>query len=169
MNYARAGVFFFVMWLIQTTLLWRVWPFGAAPSLLLCAVVCFAWLYDENYGLVYAIVFGLLVDIQTQALFGPNALMLTLCCVPAFLLRLNLNPERVLPVIFASLLATPVYVFGLWGVCRLFGAPADISLVAETLPGLLASHAVICLIMHFSFVRTIIRHRRDRRYVGGVM
>ena len=169
MNYAKAGVFFFIIWLVQALLLWKVWPFGAAPSLLLCAAVCFSWLYDANYGLVYAIVFGLLIDIQTQTLFGPTALILALCCVPAFLFRQYFNPERILPAIFASLAATPIYVFGLWGICHVFGSPADISLAAATLPGLLAAHALICIVLHISFVRTIIRHRRDRRYVGGVM
>ena len=169
MNYAKAGVFFFIIWLVQATLLWRVWPFGAAPSLLLCAVVCFSWLYDANYGLVYAIIFGLIIDIQTQALIGPTALILVLCCAPVFMLRRYFNPERILPALFSTLPATPIYIFGLWGICRLFGAPADISLAAATLPGLLAAHAVIYVILHISFVNTIIRHRRDRRYVGGIM
>ena len=169
MNYVKAGVFFFILWIIEAALLWRVWPFGAAPSLVLCAAVCFAWLYDANYGLVYAIVFGLFIDIQTQSLFGPTALVLVLCCVPAFLLRRNVNPERVLPVIFAALLATLIYVFGLWGICHVFGAPAGIMPAVRTLPALLVSQAAICFIIHILFVRTIIKDRRDRRYTGGVM
>ena len=169
MNYAKAGVFFFICWLVQATLLWRIWPFGAAPSLVLCASVCFAWLYDANYSLVYAIVFGLLTDIQTQALLGPTALALVLCCVPAYLLRLYFNPERALPAVFAALAATLVYVFALLCVCHAAGAVAGLPPAMRTLPGLLASHAIICFLMHILFVRTIIRHRGDRRYSGGII
>lgn len=169
MNFAKAGLFFFACWLVQSTLLWQIWPFGAAPSLVLCAAVCFAWLYDAGYSLAYAIVFGLLIDIQTQALFGPTALSLVLCCIPAWLLRRHFNSERSLPAVFAALSATPVYVFALWGICHVSGAPAGIRLAALTLPGLLVSHAIICFLFHILLVRTVIRHRGDRRYTGGVM
>jgi len=169
MNYAKAGVFFFICWLLQTTLLWRIWPFGATPNLLLCAAVCFAWLYEANYGLVYAAVFGLMLDLQVQSLFGVQALALVLCCVPAMLMRIRLNPEHALPAVIAALSATFINNFSLWGIYHLFGAPAGFSLAARPLPGLLVSQAVICLFLHLLFVRTIIRHRRDRRYVGGTM
>lgn len=169
MNYAVAGAVFFVCWLVQTTLLWRIWPLGAAPSLLLCAAVCFAWLYSANYSLVYAFVFGLLIDIQTQTLLGPTALSLVLCCIPAYILRRQFNLERALPAVFAALAATLIYVFALWAICHASGAAAGILLTIRTLPGLLLSHAVICFLLHILFVRTIIRHRRDRRYSGGVM
>ena len=168
MNYWKAGIFFFICWIVQTTLLWKVWPFGAAPSLLLCAAVCFSWLYDSGYGLVFAIVFGLLLDIQTQILFGVNALALVLCCIPAFLLRMHFNPERALPCVFSALAATLINVFVVWGIWAVFGTPAGIVSVILTLPSLLISHAIICFILHISFVRTIIKHRRDRKYIGRV-
>jgi len=168
-NYVKAGIFFFILWLVQTTLLWRIWPFGAAPHLLLCAVVCFAYLYNANYAFVYAIVFGLLLDLQVQSLFGVSALLLVLCCVPAWFLRFYFNPERVLPCVLASGIATFINVFGLWAIYRLFGTPASLLLTARELPELLIAQAVICLVLHIAFVRTIIKDRRDRRYIGGVV
>ena len=167
MNYVKAGIFFFICWLVQTTLLWRVWPFEAAPSLLLCAAVGFSWLYNRNYGLVYALVFGLLLDIQTQILFGTSALALVLGCVPAMALRRHFNPENPLPNMLSALLATLVSVFVTWGICHIFGSPAGILLAVRTLPTLLISHAIICFILHISFVRTIIKHGRDRRKRRG--
>ena len=169
MNWIKAGILFFILWLIQTTLLWSVWPLAAAPSLLLCAAVCFVWLYDSWYGLVYALVFGLLIDIQTQNLFGVCAVSFVLAVLPAMGLRLIFNHERALPVIAAGLAATIICAFANWGINHVFGAPASVQLVLQTLPALLVSHAVICLLLHIVFVRTIIKHRKDRRYVGGVM
>ena len=168
MNYPKAGAFFFICWLVQTTLLWRVWPFGpaaatpAVPSLLLCAAVCFAWLYDRNYALVYAVAFGLLLDIQTQPLFGVQALALTLSLIPALLMRRHFNLENVLPAILAAA-ATPIKTLATWAIAHLFGAPQSIFLAIETLPTLIISQIVICFILHISFVRTIIMDRKDRR------
>jgi len=169
MNYLKAGIFFFIIWIIQTTLLWRIWPFGSTPHLLLCAVVCFAYLYSANYAFVYAIAFGLLLDIQVQSLFGVSALLLVLCCIPAWSMRFHFNPERILPCVIAALIATFINVFGLWAIYVLFGTPASIILTIRELPELLISQAVICLVLHIIFVRTIIKDRRDRRYIGGVV
>ena len=169
MNYVKAGIFFFICWLFQTTLMWRIWPFGAAPSLLFCAVICFAWLYRSNYFLVYAVCFGLLLDLQSSQIFGVQALALVLCSVPALLLRLYFHPERTLAAMLAALIGTPVYLFTVWGAHRLFGTAIDISLVIPDLPQLGISQTLICLILHISFVRTIIKDKKDRRYVGGVM
>lgn len=169
MNYLKAGIFFFVCWLVQTTLLWRVWPFDASPNLPLCAAVCFSWLYDRNYGLVYAILFGILLDLQTQTLFGVTALALVLCCVPAFILRLYFNPERALPCALAALIATPVCLLTVWGFYHLFGSPVSLLSAIRTLPSLLISQSLISLILHLLFVRTIIHDKKDRRYTGSVV
>ena len=169
MNYVKAGIFFIVCWLIQTTLLWRIWPFAAAPSLLLCAVVCFSWLYDEFYCLAYAAVFGLMLDLQVQSLFGVSGVALVLSCIPAFLLRTQFNPERTLPVVVSALVATPINVLTVWGINHIFRAPMSIVLVLRTLPELFVSQALICLVLHLLFVRTIIKDRKDRRFVGGVL
>ena len=167
MNYAKAGVFFFFCWLVQTTLLWRIWPFGAAPSLILCATVCFAWLYDASYALVFGSVFGLFLDLQVHTLIGVTGLTLVFCCVPAMILRLYFNPERILPVIVAALAATPIYVFFQWGIHSLFGAPQGFLYVMGTVPELLIPQTLICIILHLLFVRTIIKDRKDRRFIGG--
>ena len=169
MNYVKAGALFFVLWLVQTTVLWRLWPFGAAPHLVLCAVVCFAYLFNSNFAFVYAIVFGLLLDLQTQSLFGVSALLLVLCCIPAWLLSYAFNPERSLPCVFAALIATVINTVGLWGIYSLFGAPAAFFPSVRELPQLLISQAVICLLLHIIFVRIIIRDRRDRRYLRGIV
>ena len=169
MNWVKATIFFFIIWLVQTTLLWRIWPFGSTPLLLLCAVLCFAWLYDAYYSIVFAVGFGLLLDLQTQALFGVWALAFFLACLPALLVRRSFNPERILPFVCIALFATVICVLVVWGINRIFGAPAGILLALGTLPELLLSHVVICILLHMLFVRTIIKHRRDRRYVGGVM
>ena len=174
MNYLKAGVFFFICWLVQTTLLWRIWPFGtaagaaagtAAPSLLLCAAVCFAWLYDRNYALVYAVAFGLMLDIQTQALFGVQALALLLSLIPAMLMRRHFNPENALPAMLAAAAATPIKTLALWATANLFAAtaPHTLSAAIGALPELLISQTAICLILHLALVHTIIKDKRDRR------
>ena len=169
MNYIKAGIFFTICWLLQTTLVWRIWPFDAAPSLILCAVVCFSWLYDEFYCLAYAVVFGLLLDIQVHSLFGITGVALVLSCIPAFLLRTQFNPERTLPLIISALVATPISALAIWGINHIFGVSMSIVLVLQTIPELLVSQALICIVLHLLFVRTIIKDKRDRRFVGEVL
>ena len=169
MNYIKAGIIFTICWLVQTTLLWKIWPFGAAPSLLLCAVICFSWLYDEFYSIAYAVVFGLLLDIQVHSLVGVSGVAFVLSCIPAFLLRLQFNPERTFPLVVSALVATPINVLTVWGISRLFSIPTSITLALQTLPELFVSQALICLVLHLLLVRTIIKDRRDRRFVGGAL
>ena len=169
MTWFKAGIFFLILWLVQTTLLWRIWPFGAAPSLLLCAAVCFCWLYEAYYGLAFAVVFGLLLDIQLGNLFGVWALAFVLAILPAMVLRRSFNPERVLPFLVITLIATLICAFIVWGINSMFGAPASALLLLRALPALFISQAVICIALQLIFVRTIIKHRRDRRYIGGTM
>ncbi|MDR3305325.1 MAG: rod shape-determining protein MreD [Clostridiales Family XIII bacterium] len=167
MRYYKAAILFFIAFLIQTTILGGVSIRGVSPNLLLCLVVVFSFLYDESYGLILGIVFGLLLDLSTQTLFGIQTITFVAAGIPPLIFRRLFNRERVLPDILMALIATPINVFAVWFAYHLTGSPVKIDHAVGALPGLLISHAVIVCILHLLLVRTIIRHKRDRKYLGG--
>jgi rod shape-determining protein MreD len=167
-KYYKAGIVFFVAFLVQTTLLGDLFGSGVAPNLLLCLTVVFTFLYDESYGLVFGIVFGMLLDLSTQTIFGTQTLTFVLAAIPPLLLRQVFNPEKILPDVFVAVLATPINAFPVWWIYHLAGSLGKLRYVIDNLATLMVLHAVIALVLHLLLVRTIIRNRRDRRYNGGV-
>ena len=66
MRYWKAGIIFIIAFLIQPSLLNMISIGGYTPNLLLCLVVIFSFIYEEEmYGIVYGAVFGVLYDIAT--------------------------------------------------------------------------------------------------------
>ena len=169
MKYYKAAIIFFIAFILQTTVLSRIFVLGATPNLLLCLTVVFVYLYDENYGLVYGLVFGALLDITTQLYFGVETLAIVLACIPALFLRRIFNPEKIPPSVLSILLATVINLFGVWTIYAISGVETNIAVVISTIPGLFFSHIILAIVLHLCFVRTIIRHRGDRNYSGGVM
>ncbi|MDR0853300.1 MAG: rod shape-determining protein MreD [Clostridiales Family XIII bacterium] len=168
MKYYIAAPIFLVGFLIQTTLSF-VNILGFFPNIVLCLMVVFSFLYDENYGIILGIIFGVLLDLSTQQYFGTMTLLIVLSYVPIFFLRHVFNNEKVLPDMLMSVIATLIYAFGGWTIHHIFGSPVSIGSVIDILPALVISNAIIVCVMHLILVRTIIRHRKDRSYYGGVV
>jgi len=163
------AIVFIVAFFLQTTILWRVPVHGFSPNLLLCLVVVFSFMYDERYGLVFGLIFGVLLDLTQSLYFGPQTLTFFLAYITAGLMRKVFNQEKVIPDVLCVLIITPLYAFILWGSCRLAGNPKDVGYVIESLPSLLVMHALLTALFHLLFVRSIIRHRRDRRYKSDLV
>jgi rod shape-determining protein MreD len=164
MRWYKAALIFLVAFLIQTVLLWRFPIFDYSPNLLLCVVIVFSFLYDERYGLVLGIIFGVLLDVSTSWFFGVQTLTFIAAYIVAAVLRNVFNQEKVLPDMLTALIVTPFGAFLVWGVYRLAGGIQYVHYVVDSLPVLIISHCVIVGILHLLLVRSIIRHRRDRRF-----
>jgi hypothetical protein len=57
----------------------------------------------------------------------------------------------------------------MWGMGRAGGSPVHVRFAFESLPALLIMHCVLAVVLHFIFVRSIIRHGIDRKYYGEIM
>ncbi|MDR1779088.1 MAG: rod shape-determining protein MreD [Clostridiales Family XIII bacterium] len=164
MHYYIAVPFFLLLYFLQTTLIWRLSAENFAPNLLLVATSVFSFLYNERYGLVLGVSFGLLLDITTSPVLGVQALSFLLIFIMVRLFRLILNNEKLLPNVLMALLATPVGSLLYWAVGRMAGYPTHIKYVFETMPRLLLWHAILAAVLHLLFVKTVIRHRGDRKF-----
>jgi rod shape-determining protein MreD len=164
MRWYKAALIFFFAFLIQTVVLWRFPIAGSSPNILLCLVVVFSFLYDERYGLVLGIIFGVLLDVSTSWFFGVQTVSFIIAYFAAAVLRSVFNHEKVIPDMLTALIATPVSAFLVWGAYRLAGGILYVRFVIESLPVLIISHCIIVAILHLLLVRSIIRHRRDRKY-----
>jgi rod shape-determining protein MreD len=169
MRWYIAAPVFFAAFLIQTTLLTGFELWGHSPNLLLCLTCVFSFLYREPYGLIMGAAFGALLDVATSWYFGPQAISFVLAFVIARPFARVFNHEWFLPQIMIAALATPVNVFLLWGMGRLAGSPVHLHFAVESLPGLLIMHCALAVILHFIFVRSVIRHGIDRKYYGEIL
>jgi len=169
MHWYFAVIFFLAAFFIQTAMLWK-WPiYGFSPNLLLCIVVVFSFMYDERYGLVYGLAAGALLDVTTSMYFGPQTLTFFIAYIAAGRMRLVFNQEKIIPDVLVALIVTPIYALLMWGSVRLTGNPKNISYMLESLPVLLVMHALLTALFHLLLVRSIIRHRRDRRYKSDLV
>jgi rod shape-determining protein MreD len=164
MHYYIAAPIFLLALLVQTTLLWRLSADNFSPNLLLCFTVVFSFLYNERFGLVLGVVSGMLLDIATSPVFGVQALSFVIVFIMIRYFRLILNNEKLIPDMFMGILATPINAFFVWGVCRLAGSQVDVKFVFDKLPALFISQCILVGLLHLIFVRTVIRHRRDRKF-----
>jgi rod shape-determining protein MreD len=169
MRYYYAIPIFLVAFLLQTTIIWRLPIFGYSPNLIYCLVVVFSFLYEERYGLILGLVFGMLLDISTSLYFGVQTISLVFVCLAVRLLRFAFNHEKFVPDVIIAAGLTPVNVFIVWTIYHLCGLPLSVAYPVDSLLPLVIMHAIIVLILHLILVRGVLRFRQDRHYSGGMM
>jgi rod shape-determining protein MreD len=169
MRYYIAIPIFFLAFLLQTAVLWKLPIFGVSPNLLLCLVVIYSFLYEERYGLILGALFGVILDIATSTLIGPQAITFVLVYLIVRILRNVFNHEKMAPDALMALIATPVNLLLVWFINRMCGVPENFIFILKALPPLLIMHAIITAALHPLFARTAIRYRSDSRYEGGTL
>jgi rod shape-determining protein MreD len=169
MRWYIAAPVFFAAFILQITVLSELGLWGYSPNLLLCMVCVFSFLYRAPYGLIMGAVFGALLDVATSWYFGPQAISFVLAFVIARPFGKVFNHEWFLPQIIVAAIATPVNVFIMWGMGKAAGSPVHVRFALESLPALLLMHCILVVVLHFIFVRSVIRHGIDRKYYGEIM
>jgi rod shape-determining protein MreD len=169
MRYYFAVPIFLIAFLLQSVVIWRFPVYGYSPNLIFCLVIVFSFLYEERYGLVLGIVFGMILDISTSLYFGVQTISLVIVCIAVRLLRLAFNHEKFIPDVVIAAALTPVNVFVIWTIYHISGLPLSVMYPLRSLPVLVVMHMIIVLILHLILVRGVIRFRQDRHYSGGMM
>ena len=164
---------FLLVFILQTTVLKHIAILGWSPNVLLCLVAVCSFLYEEKIGLVYGIIFGLLLDLVTGPFIGPSAIAFTLVYLIALALRTVFSYERIIPELLLAGISTPLYSFSVWLLSTLAGHPISIILVLRSLPVLLIYNGIIIILLHLLLVRTATRNKKDTKikdkfiYRGG--
>ena len=130
MKYWKAGVFFLIAFLFQTSLLNMINVGGYTPNLLLCLTVIFSFLYEKDmYGLVYGAVFGLIYDVCYNYVIGPTPIALVIVSVLVLILREYANIENIISMWTVSVISFLSYYFINWGLYKIAGTPLGLSLI----------------------------------------
>lgn len=157
---------FFLALILQTTVLKHIAIMGYSPNIILCLVVVTSFLYDEKIGLVYGVVFGLLLDLLTGIYVGPSAIGFAAVYLFVIFMRTIFNHERLLPELLLAAVSTPLYQFIFWAFYKAAGNPVSIFLVLKALPVLVVYNGIVIILLHLLLVRGVIRHRQDARFKG---
>ena len=156
----KAGIFFLIAFFIQCSFLNVISIAGYTPNLLLCLVIVFSFLYEEQiYGLLYGVLFGVFYDICFADVVGPTPIALVI-----FVLREYANIENIVNMWVTSLLSILFYYALNWGLQHLAGNPIGLLYVLKTLPWITLYALSLMTVLYLILLRKMTRHRKDRYF-----
>lgn len=165
MNYRLATLIFFLAFLCQASLLNLVAILGTTPNMILCLVIVFAFLYDQdNFGIVLGVVFGLLYDICYMPYVGISVMWYFVLALCVMFSREILNKENIGTVLMMTVFGTFGFNFLTWCSYWLLGDKTSIMTMLKCQPLEIAWNAVFVSILYAVVIRRVIKHRRDRFY-----
>ena len=161
----KAGIFFLIAFFIQCSFLNVISIAGYTPNLLLCLVIVFSFLYEEQiYGLLYGVLFGIFYDICFADVVGPTPIALVLVAFVIFVLREYANIENIVNMWVTSLLSILFYYALNWGLQHLAGNPIGLLYVLKTLPWITLYSLSLMTVLYLILLRKMTRHRKDRYF-----
>ena len=161
----KAGIFFLIAFFIQCSFLNVISIAGYTPNLLLCLVIVFSFLYEEQiYGLLYGVLFGVFYDICFADVVGPTPIALVLVALVIFVLREYANIENIVNMWVASLLSILFYYALNWALQHLAGNPIGLLYVLKTLPWITLYSLSLMTVLYLILLRKMTRHRKDRYF-----
>ena len=161
----KAGIFFLIAFFIQCSFLNVISIAGYTPNLLLCLVIVFSFLYEEQiYGLLYGARFGVFYDICFADVVGPTPITLVLVALVIFVLREYANIENIVNMWVTSLLSILFYYALNWGLQHLAGNPIGLLYVLKTLPWITLYSLSLMTVLYLILLRKMTRHRKDRYF-----
>ncbi len=161
----KAGIFFLIAFFIQCSFLNVISIAGYTPNLLLCLVIVFSFLYEEQiYGLLYGAMFGVFYDICFADVVGPTPIALVLVALVIFVLREYANIENIVNMWVTSLLSILLYYALNWSLQHLAGNPIGLLYVLKTLPWITLYSLSLMTVLYLILLRKMTRHRKDRYF-----
>ncbi len=165
MKHWKAGIIFLIAFLIQPSLLNMINIAGYTPNLLLCLVVIFSFIYeDEMYGVVYGAAFGVLYDVCYSQVIGPTPIALTVVAICIILAREYANIENIINMWIVSIISFIAYYLMNWGLHRIAGNPIGIVYVFGKVPWIILYSMVVITIIYLILIRKVVKHHRDRYF-----
>ena len=165
MKYWKAGLFFLIAFIIQPSLLNVISIKGYTPNLILCLVILFSFLYEqEMYGLVYGAVFGLLYDVMYSDVVGPTPIALVLIFVGILIVREYANIENIINMWLVSAGSILLYYLMNWGLYHLAGNPIGLRIVLNAVPWIGLYSLAVITVLYLIFIRKINRRSRERYF-----
>ena len=165
MRYWKAGLIFLIAFLIQPSLLNMINIGGYTPNLLLCLVVIFSFIYEEEmYGIVFGSFFGVLYDVCYSDVIGPAPIAFLVVAVGIMMAREYVNIENIFNMWIVSILSFCTYYLINWGLHRIAGNPIGIIYVFGKVPWIILYSMVVITIIYLILIRKAVRYRRVRYF-----
>jgi len=165
MKYREAICLFTVALLIQTTLMNMFSIYGITPNLLLCLVVIFSFLYNDNiYGLVLGVIYGLLYDICFSEYVGIAALAFLIISLGIMLFSIVMNKEALISVIIVAAASTVAYMLIYWSIMAMLGSSYSFLYMARFLPVSVLYNVAVVAAIYMLMINRVIKHHYDRYY-----
>ncbi|MBQ9961321.1 MAG: rod shape-determining protein MreD [Firmicutes bacterium] len=165
MKYWKAGLAFLVAFLIQPSFLNVISIGGYTPNLILCLVVIFSFLYEEElYGVVFGAIFGLLYDICYSNVIGPTPIALVIVAFCIIFAREFANIENIVNMWVASALSFVGYYVINWVLIHIAGNPIGLSVVFGHIPWVTLYSMIVITIMYKFLIKRVVRYHKDRYF-----
>jgi len=167
LKYRYSFFIFFIAFILQTTVMNHFRVFEMSPNLILCLVVIFSFLYEGYHGIIFGLVFGLVIDVCFAEIIGISAMCnFTVALISVWLKRYFYKDSRI-SISIVSALGTAVYALLYWSVNRMLGSGTDFLYVMQKEAVLLIYHIVIILAVYQAVSRRVIKHQGDRYMYRG--
>lgn len=165
MRYSKAILISFAAFFFQGSLINLFSIFGTTPNLLLCVIVLFAFLYEENdYGMILGVVFGLLYDICYMPYVGVSALWLFLIAFGVSLTRELLNRENIGTILIITAVATFVFNMMTWFTYFIMGSNTVMMYALKAQPLSIIYNIAIEALLYAAVIKKVLKRRRDLFY-----
>lgn len=154
-----------IAFLIQPSLLNMINIGGYTPNLLLCLVVIFSFIYEEEmYGVVFGSLFGVLYDVCYSDVIGPAPIAFLVVAVGIMMAREYVNIENIFNMWIVSILSFCTYYLINWGLHRIAGNPIGIMYVFGKVPWIILYSMAVITMIYLILIRKAVRYRRDRYF-----
>ena len=162
MKHRYIFLWFLAAFLLQSGFVLNFGIMGLAPNFILCVTLVFAFYYDSSATLVFALIFGLLQDVNFSVLIGPSALILALIVLAMNPLKNFFYRESILNVLMISTIGSLMYYGLMWLVIKTFKGVYTFTYMAKGLPILLLMNILLMLVLYFVLAKRLIALNRKK-------
>lgn len=159
-----AAIIFSVALIVQGTLLNLISIGGVTPNLILCLVIVFTFLYENNYGIYFGLVFGFISDFCYSDVFGVASLGYLIVVLFIIKIRPIFNKENLLSVFIYGISGTIIYNGFYWCLIKLFDMGIDFTGFMKIQPLYIIYNLFFLIIIYYTLINKVISHRSDRYY-----
>ncbi len=159
MKYRYAFLAFLIAFILQSTILHNIALFGVAPNLILVLVIVSAFLFDEQHGILFGILFGLFQDLLFSDLIGISAVGYFIVALGVTEAKRFLYRDNVLSVIFIATAGTISYNVVYWAISRLFGGVHLLIYMLARQPVSILYNMALIFLLYWIIVRKVIKYR----------
>jgi rod shape-determining protein MreD len=141
--------------------------FKMTPNLILCLVVIFSFLYEGYHGIIFGILYGLIIDVCFGEIIGVASLSFFAAALTCIEMKRYLYKDSRISVMIVTTVGTAVYSLFYWGIYKMLGSVFEFVYVLKMDGIVLVYNLVVTLIIYQIVSRSVIKHRGDRYMYRG--